>query len=175
MIRYLTEMSMSPVGKHALSVAGQLRALGKPLRCLSVGGIADLGSPWAAYIDCLSTPLSVPFVNVVCCHPKNWVWDVRVSSSHPYGGNKRTEGGGVAELHTAVGSGGCLRNVLVVPPGIHHQAVDERQMRSAAKYELVVVAPADMTWWDSKLMPLGHAGTLVRSDQQTWLDVTAAE
>lgn len=127
-VRYFATTDDSPTGVIALEY---LRSIMKfaPVRVLSVSG--GLSGQWEAYAQLLATPLTYPFVNVVCCDPARWCWTQQVAMPRKDRTLETTEG--TFELYTD-----GIRNVLVATA----LPAEGCQQHTAARYEAIVV-PAE--------------------------------
>jgi hypothetical protein len=128
-IRYFATTDDSPTGKLALEYMKGMLRLG-PVRVLSVTGGVQGG--WVPYAQLLSTPMSCPFVNVVCCHSERWAWKQVIPTMDLAGAPLDTIEGRL-ELYTA-----GVRNVLLAGPDDPPHILSPAAVTSL-RYEAIVV------------------------------------
>ncbi len=152
MIRYFAETDDSNYGRLALEYLKALLRLA-PVRALSVSMPGAMSRSWDAYYGLFMTSMGAPYVNVVCCHPRRWVWANRIQAPLRGGGFEPIDS--TTELYT-VG----VRNVLLTsgpPSGAppRHLPSALSQVAAARRYEAVVVptATACASWIELGVSP----------------------
>lgn len=141
MIRYFAGTHASSTDAVALEyLKGLLRVA--PVRLLSISG--GMNNRWEPYAALLATPMTMPYVNVVCCPPARWTWvqQVEMPNLDPQGQVTSVEtASSRVELYT-VG----VRNILIAthPPD---PIRDEPGLASALRYQAVIVPTMDL--WEA--------------------------
>lgn len=122
-LRYFATTDDTELGRMGLEYLKSMLRVG-PVRVLSMSG--GMFGPWAPYAQLLGTPVSYPFVNVVCAEPARWTWrQVVATDKDPVDGR--------VELYTA-----GVRNVLLAGPG-DPPGVLTAQAATAMRFEALVV------------------------------------
>lgn len=148
-LRYFATTDDSTTGKLALEYLKAMLRLG-PVRVIPRPGGGALTGCWAPYAQLLSTPISYPFVNVVCCPSEHWTWTQSIRTE------KDTIEGRL-ELYTA-----GMRNVLLAdwdnPPDILTPAAV-----TALRYESIVVPSTRLQVHWSAMLGVGSELLTARS------------
>lgn len=143
MIRYFAQTDDSDTGRVALEYARSLLRIG-PVRLLAITGSfsAEMHGRWRSFSPLLATPMTEPYINVVCCHPSRWSWEQQIAMPNvdPQGNVVSSDTArGRAELYTR-----GVRNVLlatVEPPPL---PVLEPALATALRYQAFVVPTLEL-------------------------------
>lgn len=139
-IRYFACTDDSPVGRVALMYLKALCRISRVRLCpLEV----PIGARWEPYARLALTPMSGPYINVVCAARSQWTWTQVVTmpkTEHSPAGTAID----TIELHTA-----GVRNVLIAPAEPPEGDLWEAHRASALKYDAVIVPPAQRARWSA--------------------------
>lgn len=152
-LRYFATTDDSYIGVAALAYLRSLIRIA-PVRLISPMGLeGGLRGAWSAFDGLLYTPMTGPYINVVCTAPARWRWRQNIAApkrqivrpGDVLAADELEHISDMVELYT-VG----VRNVLIVaaPP------VGHGQIAAAQKYEAVVIA--DPMWMDREWSPLAR-------------------
>jgi hypothetical protein len=149
LIRYLAATDGSAISLVALEYLKAFLKLRMHVRVGSVTGPPQ--GRWEHYSQLLVTPMSGPFVNVVCCDPNRWVWTQRVPMPvRTTDGELEFKGEvaeGVQELRTEGVRNVLLTNVDVLTSG---------QYGTAIRYDAVVTPSEPSGVWKVPVAPDVH-------------------
>lgn len=126
----------STSGRAALHLVKALLRIA-PVRVLGAGAVPGFFSTWRGFESLMTTPVELPYVNVVACAPERWTWKHKFAMPNKDGTTETAEDR--VELWTA-----NVRNVLLAAESPR----DDYQIATAKKYDVVLVPRADLaTWW----------------------------